>query len=1846
MAAIGDLVFSRGQIKAKLTRFKTYFDSIDRNDLNDQVISRLSIRIQSFEPILQDFNDVQTQIESLINNNTDPQFQIDTANNNKERTEFEDSYFDYLADAKTVCENYFKKNINPFQSNNQLDLSVSSDHNPEDVEVEGSVAGLRSVIHLKKRIELPKITLPSFNGKPGTWTEFKDAFVALVDSDETLSNYEKFYYLKMSCKDEAADIIQAIPVTDDNYKVGWQALIDNYESKAQLIHDHIQAILNIPTITKESHQDLKSLYVDINKHLRSLNNLGEKTDSWDRIIIQIVSNKFDSVTFKEWQSYKWENELPALKDLNNFLKDRIKILSKLESKKSSQRQNIEIQQYNSKKRHSNSFVTSSKKMNCVYCKKPDHSIYSCRDFLTLSVNSRIAEIKKLKLCLNCLKSNHNSWNCNVQKCKKCNKPHNTLLHLDFSNSHNSKQSVNSEFDNFNKEATSVSTSYEPSAPPLNTEFSGFSTNKSFETPSQVILSTAIVHIVDNKNNIHNCRVLLDNGSQSNFITEKFCKKLKLKPNKVNFAVKGVGEILENISYQVKVKLQSRYNNFQSNIDCLVLPSITENLPVKSFDKMSLDIPNHLKLADPNFNTSREIDLLLGSSIFWSLICVGQIKLGPYLPILQKTHLGWIVAGNIYDVSDNQFISCLCVCKRYNSNDTLNNQISKFWEVENIPQQSHPLSAEDQYCEKYFNDTTCTDATGRLIVKIPFNTLKNYLGDTFEMAQKRFFSLEKKLNSDHQLKLEYSKFIQEYESLGHMTKISSQNINNECGFHFYLPHHAVFKSTSLTTKLRVVFDGSAKSDTGISLNDAQFTGPKLQNDLLDILLRFRIYNFVITGDVSKMYRQILIHKTERSFQRILWRENSSDNLDIFELNTVTYGTASAPYLSVKCLKKLASDNCEKYPLSSKIIHNDFYIDDLITGSNSKDELLKIQKEVSLILNSAGFQLRKWLSNDLNLLQAIDSYKDLDCNVLQVGEDEGNKTLGLLWKPVSDTINYSVSDTLDNNQTTKRTILSTICQIFDPLGLLGPILIKSKLLIQEMWILNISWDETIPQDLHYKWNQFKKELILIKNIKIPRQSLFSLSIRIEMHGFADSSEFAYGACIYIRCVLSDRLVSNLLCAKSRVAPVRQISLPRLELCAALLLAQLVRKVNDALRIAFDKLYYWSDSTITLSWIKGDSRKWKTFVANRVGEIQSLSNTQDWHHIKSAENPADLLSRGVSVDYLLGSELWWHGPKFLRSHNSTWKLDSDFSEPTELPDVRLSHVALIYKKWDVLDKYCSLLKLQRVVAFVYRFINNSKLPLHNRVLTRNLTLSELNHSLFLIIKLTQTECFPSDYNNLLNNKPIDTKSNILSLNPFMDENQLIRVGGRIKNANLNYDKKHPLLLPQKHNVTKLIFKHFHEKMLHCGAQALLYAVREKYWVISGRNLAKNTIRCCLTCFKVKPQSSGYIMGNLPAYRINQCFPFENVGVDYGGPFLLKDRMTRGAKIMKCYVCLFICMATRAVHLELVSNLSTDSFMATLKRFISRRGKPKNIFSDNGLNFVGTNNELHKIYSFLEFNSNSIEDQLGKDLIKWHFIPANSPTFGGLWEAGIKITKYHLKRVIGLNKFDFEQFYTILTQIEAVLNSRPISPLSSDPEDLLPLTPGHFLIGRPLCALPEHDYTEIATNRLTKFKHIQQIIQHFWCRWYKEYISGLQSRQKWKYPVTNVIKIGTLVIIKEDNLPPLKWKLGRIHQLHPGEDNIVRVVSVKTEGGILKRSINKICPLPVESEYFQGGRHVESNSVPTTALSCDKNCLPLRHGFKLNVNQSDEEAQDDTKSELAALAKTRRVDTKNLDRDANVCT
>ncbi|GFT13488.1 integrase catalytic domain-containing protein [Trichonephila clavipes] len=1037
------------------------------------------------------------------------------------------------------------------------------------------------------------------------------------------------------------------------------------------------------------------------------------------------------------------------------------------------------------------------------------------------------------------------------------------------------------------------------------------------------------------------------------------------------------------------------------------------------------------------------------------------------------------------------------CEFIQAADNLEHSIKKFWEIENVEIDSVKTSELD-ICEDHFKSTHSRDDQGRYTVAMPLKEDPSCLGESRQTAIQRLNSLWKRLSRDKEYLSLYEKFLQEYEDLGHMREIKADG----SGVSFYMPHHGVYRPEKSTTKMRTVFNASSPSTSGKSLNSIQFNGGLVQEDLFSIMVRFRKHKYAFTTDIEKMFRMINIHPEQTCLQRILWKKGIGEPIKTYELTTVTYGTVSAPYLATRTLKQLAMDEANNFPLAAPVLLSDCYMDDILSGSESIEEVIELQHQLIEMFKTAGMELHKWCGNLPEITSNLQEYAFL--------ESEETKALGMIWNPKLDCFLFRIEQQRPTSFT-KRMVLSTIARIFDPLGLLGPIITWAKIFMQRLWLLELGWSDELPFKEQKEWRRFIDSLKAVNNISIDRCIVIHRAESIELHAFSDASEKAYGSSIYLKSISAlGEVKVCLVTSKSRVSPLKQISIPRLELCGAVLAAKLMKKVKEALNLQITAVHFWSDSTIVISWIHRESRELKTFVANRVSKIHQLSSRDQWHHIASEQNPADVLSRGLLPEELRDDSLWWHGPELLQSTYSATVI----AEPTQrdgfdcelrVSERTLETSLLSSKNFDffnhLMDLSNNYFKIIHIVSYIYRFIENCRSKVKKR---GPLTTSEVNDAETWLIKQDQSGINLSD-----------PSGNLKSLNIFQDDKGILRVGGRLEKASIPYSQKHPAILAKNSKLSKIYFITLHKKLFHVGPQGLLNVVRLRFWALGGRNLAKKTVHTCVVCFKCKPIPSSQIMDNLPYERVNMAPPFSITGLDLGGPYFVTYKHQRKGVLNKIYVCVCICFVTRAIHLEILSDLTSDAIIATLKRFMSRRGKCSKIFTDNATNFVGANSQLKVFYKTLNFPDQNLAAYFTEEGIEWNFIPPRAPHMGGLWEAGIKSVKYHLKRALGRSRLTYEEFETVIIQVEGILNSRPLTPISNDFDNF--------------------------------------------------------ERGKWMIEKDNVM-CGTMVIVKEDFTPVCNWLLGRVVEVNHGSDGKVRTVRIKTKNGEFKRPITKICILPVD--------------------------------------------------------------------------
>lgn len=1716
------LITKRGRVKRALTLQEQFLQkNVDFKIEEHRDYLIWVARLEKIKKLQAQFDEIQ---EQLIDENEET--------HDAEQDQFESRYFSCLADFQCKVLEY-----------EELQVQVNTNQNP------GSATNVTSQCNVK----LPEIALPQFNGDYTQWLTFRDTFQALVLDNPSISNVARLFYLNSTLIGEPKALLQNLSVSEANFDVAWELLLKRYNNTRLISSDHVQKLFQPPELQPNSHRSLRALIDHFNSHVNAIKALQLEVPLDQILLSQLLLNNLNTALVSEWEDKSKLDTFPTFQQLIEFLERKCKVY---ELSSTNSCEHVPLPPTRSKENSTAQNVANKDRWTCAYC-KADHFLLYCDKFRNQNVSDRFNFVKRANLCTNCLSPNKFNHICSSRRCRHCNQPHHTLLH--FNNNSRSEQT----------ERNVTSTVVRSEAPNLDRPIRNC-VNANTQL-SHCLLATAAVGVTVN-NSSYPCIALLDSGSDCHLITQSAVNRLGLHTFETNVTIQGVTQSHGYANKYTCINVHSADRRWKRRITCLVVRSITSNLPRSSFDVSSWRIPPGVPLADPLFNVTKTIDILFGANVFFDIMCPGKIlPQRDDLPIIQETRLGWILAGNLpssFNFHRGQPFTTNLTLTQSNPCD----ELSKFWELDNI---DSPTSVQTDLCEEHFVNTHYRNEEGRYVVSLPFKSDAQSLGESRQQALKRFKSLERRLSFDSKLKSDYIEFMEEYKDLGHMQL--APPIDEAVVPCYYIPHHAVFKPTSSTTKTRVVFDASAKTSNGLSLNDILAVGPVIQPDIFTLLLNFRTFMYAFTSDISKMYRQVLVEPTHRDLQRILWRSDPLQPVQEFQLNTVTYGTAPASFLSTRVLNQVVLDEGQIFPLASEAVLKGFYIDDLIFGTDSVDQTILLYRQITSLLRKAGFHLRKWSTNCSELLNTIPPHdrEQQETHVFSHGTENCVRTLGLIWNPSLD--NFAVQASLAHvdplKPFTKRMFLATISSIWDPLGLICPLVTKCKILLQLIWMSKIHWDQELPSNILDQWLCILTQLPKLSQISIPRSVKMKQECTYQLIGFADASEAAYGACLYVRSQsVSGEVSSKLLCSKSKVAPIKRVSLPRLELCAALLLAKLTAKVLSILNLCIQLTILCSDSMITLAWITSPSYKWKTFIANRVSIIQELVPDCHWQHVKSSDNPADIISRGSTPAALECNDLWWHGPHWLFHDISQWKFNPiRHSSTEEISEERKVHVNISSPlDQDIFLKFSSHMKLIRVIAYCRRFIYNCRHKTRKQL--GALLTSELHQSLTTCVKIVQSQAYAHEIAWLTNHQELPSKSNIVSLHPFLHTDGTLRVGGRLQNTNLPFDVKHQFLLPKDHIFSKNLISYMHLKYLHAGCQLTLAQLRQSFWIPAAKSVIRKIIHHCVTCAKFNASLQQQLMADLPASRVQPNFPFASVGVDYAGPISMKFNTLRAKTIVKAYLAIFVCMVTKAIHVEVVTSLSTQAFIAAFVRFVSRRGLPSAVYSDNGTNFLGAQRELSKLRLFLSDNHNQrhvheFTSHLG---VEWHFIPPSSPHFGGLWEAGVKSLKHHLKRTMQTQILTYEELNTLMAQIEAILNSRPLTSLSDDPNDLGYLSPGHFLIGRALTSLPTPDLAELPMNRLTRWQLLQKTLTLIWQRWSIEYLNTLQQRTKWQQSAAN-LKLGDLVIVKEDNLPPMLWRLGRVIDVHPGKDNLVRVATLKTMNGVLKRPIHKLMVLPI---------------------------------------------------------------------------
>ena len=788
---------------------------------------------------------------------------------------------------------------------------------------------------------------------------------------------------------------------------------------------------------------------------------------------------------------------------------------------------------------------------------------------------------------------------------------------------------------------------------------------------------------------------------------------------------------------------------------------------------------------------------------------------------------------------------------------------------------------------------------------------------------------------------------EPESIDTNTALIGTN-NESHQIKFYMPHHGVTKRGS--DKVRVVFDASCEAYAGaLSLNESIHGGPSLLNDLAEALMRFRLNNTAIVGDIEGAYLKLGLHPSDRDAFRFLWYEGN-ETVE-YRFARVPFGVIVSAFLLNAVLKYHFGREFESRPELLELILSSFYVDDFLSGAQDIRSAKELKEAVEESLQKIGMTLHGWNSNSEELRALWGAVADEIVSVL-----------GLLWSPRDDSLAVNVKRVVEASSCdpTKKNLLSLTASLWDPLGFVQPFLVLPKLLFQEICKSNLGWRGKLPGDMKVKWEVWKSQLPDLAKICVPRQVTLPEYDRVELHCFADASESAYAACCYVKCVYGKAIRVNLVFGKNRIAPVAAHSLPRLELLGACLLVRSAAKViSTHSQLKFDKVVYYSDSQNVLHWIKSDNRQWSTFVLNRVMAIHELTKAKDWYYVRSERNPADVATRPISAAELADSFKWFHGPSFLHDESISCSDKIDFQQPTAgCLTERKKSVKVAVREVPVtildLEKYSSFGKVVRVTGYVLRFIamrvgkvfgvsNPSPRELHNL-------------SVQYWVRKEQLSFYPVEVQKCPDGKyagPLvaAVSSVARSFRLFKDSNGLLRYSSRVQDRFSTYDCSNPILLPKKSRLTWLYVLELHKLLSHAGVGELLVHVRKSFWIPQGRSMVRGVVSRCVPCRKVTaPPYPAVASPPLPDSRVNPSYPFEFTGVDTAGPIYYKVGKTK----KKGHILILTCATTRAVALEFIASLSVEDLTLGLRRFFAQYGLPSVIQSDNAKSFKRSQKEL----------------------------------------------------------------------------------------------------------------------------------------------------------------------------------------------------------------------------------------------------------------------------------------------------
>ncbi|KAI5755601.1 hypothetical protein M8J77_018252 [Diaphorina citri] len=1623
-----------------------------------------------------------------------------------------------LCDEQEKVDEYFMKYQEALQAASRV-LGPDPDLNCKQ-EVEPSEAGSNQSYTIKK-YKLPTLKLREFGGELKDWLPFWSQFEK-IDQDTGMADVDKLGYLTMSMSkgSSAEQLVLSYPATGKMYGAVVQALKDRFGRIDLLTEFYIRQLLKIILENSKDKLSVSALYDSLQSHLRNLEMLDISKDNCAAILLPLVSSCISQDLLQTWerQAQGCVSTKDRLENILEFLRAETERDQKLALAMDGFGMNSPVSAPRSSKPKvrqtegktiptastlvNDSNNTPVKVMTCIFC-KGTHNSQDCKKAQSMSMAERRDCVNKTKACYCCLRPGHRGSYCRSRpKCNICKKGHFPIM-------------------------CTVTV----------TQDQVLTNNLQCSVP--VVMQTLTVCVRTKNSQLKRARILIDSGSQKSYVLEKLVNDMDCKPirkENIQHSLFG-GSVTDSKSHNVYLVDVSKLDlSYQCTFEALDQPKICG--PIASVPKGPwIAELSERNIVLPDLGNESEISILIGSDIAAKLYTGNIVHLSSGL-VAMETHLGWTISGKVPGVTGVSSNMATLVTNLFVKEAS----ISDLWSLDVIgitdPTERKSKADLEKATHDHFNNTVKVNEVGRFEVRLPF--LKDHppISENYDLSLRRLQSTLKKL--EHGSYREgYGKVLEEWQKAGIIEEVPLDEQDKPA---HYLPHHHVIKPGS-TTPIRPVFDASAKEMGKCSLNECLDSGPNLIEKIPSALAKFRQRKIGVSGDITKAFLQISVAPNDRDFLRFLW-QTTDGQLKVFRHCRVLFGASPSPFLLEACINlhidttlSLCKEGKSNYSIELlELLKNSFYVDNCLASVDNIEQAQSFITLASSVMIERGFELRGWEKSGDQV-------------------DKTTNVLGLVWDRYSDTlaINTERLSTMKFDNVTKKIMLSAAHRLFDPLGIISPVVLIPKILLQQTWKENLSWNEAVNEDIKTKFQQWLDEIHFLEEVKVERWVRTSEPVsQLELHVFSDASQCAYATVIFIVVRNENDVSIHLLASKARVSPTTKtkkgMTIPRLELLGALIAARLYATVVEDYKLHDVRTIFWTDATTVLAWLLR-KEPWDVFVHNRVQEICKITANCEWRHVPGEHNPADLPSRGCTPKKLLQCR-WWEGPSWLKEPEERWPVSEVKFDESEINTEKKRTVVSSMICTEKLNWYKYFSKFKQVVnmiGWILRFKNNCDFKKKNGHLPENrkhLSVEEYKIAEEKVFWLCQQDG-PLDMDKLKH----------LSIIPT--DNGLIRLKTKISNREDENDFCHPILLPGKHPVVQRLIFDIHTENCHAGTQMLLSILRQRFWITGGRRTIRSILKSCVVCQRFTSKNIQTPAIPLPIDRVRDAKVFEISGVDLAGPLFVKD--DKGS-LKKVWICLFTCAVYRAVRLELVFSLSTDSFIMALRRFIAKNGRPSIIYSDNGSNFTCFKNVCDKL------DWDTIASYSTARKIEWRLIPPSSPWWGGWWERLVGVMKSVLKKILGRACVDTEVLQTILGDCESIMNQRPLTYLSEDPSDLAVLTPAMFLNEIQEVGVPEWELIQ-PTDLRKRYAYRQELVKALRERFRAEYLGQLQLFSN--KASGHSIKVGDIVLIGDDNVKRIDWPVGLVIELIKGRDMAVRVVRVRTINGVVTRSVQRIYPL-----------------------------------------------------------------------------